>query len=406
VDRNFLGGARRLELNAAVSKLGVGSSGGLENTFLCRGLQTPDSASRLDKAINTSVNYRLAANFLQPRFFGTHTSVTAGGHLEQTSEIGLYLRHSAGAQLGVARRVAPRTVVSGSLNAERGNTDARDVFYCRALQVCDPAAIGPLKKPRWSNSLSVGAVHNATRGTLAPTSGFQARTQLDLASRVLRSDDSYLRLLADGALYRQVRTGWILSGRLMGGTFISGLEGPNGYIPPERRFYGGGANSVRGFATNALGPTVYVIDRFKVHHPKGDTVTVTSMDTLTDGSATGGRRTVLASAELTMPSPFLASYFRFATFVDAGQVWDPPTDSVVSHPGLRVTPGVGLRIATPVGPIRLDVAYNPYGPEPGPLYAIDPAGGLFRVKNRYVPPQRGGFLRRHLAFQVAVGSPF
>jgi hypothetical protein len=33
-----------------------------------------------------------------------------------------------------------------------------------------------------------------------------------------------------------------------------------------------------------------------------------------------------------------------------------------------VTPGVGVRLSTPVGPIRLDVAWNSYAPPAGPAY--------------------------------------
>jgi outer membrane protein assembly factor BamA len=36
----------------------------------------------------------------------------------------------------------------------------------------------------------------------------------------------------------------------------------------------------------------------------------------------------------------------------------------------RVTPGVGLRIASFLGPIRLDLGYNPHPPRAGPLYEL------------------------------------
>ena len=33
-----------------------------------------------------------------------------------------------------------------------------------------------------------------------------------------------------------------------------------------------------------------------------------------------------------------------------------------------MTPGVGARLSTPIGPIRLDAAYNSYAPPAGPAY--------------------------------------
>ena len=43
----------------------------------------------------------------------------------------------------------------------------------------------------------------------------------------------------------------------------------------------------------------------------------------------------------------------------------------------RWTPGLGLRIASPVGPIRFDLAYNNYPQEQGPayVYVYDPNTG-------------------------------
>jgi hypothetical protein len=68
-----------------------------------------------------------------------------------------------------------------------------------------------------------------------------------------------------------------------------------------------------------------------------------------------------------------------------------------------VTPGVGLRVATPLGPARLDVAYNPYKLQPGTLFQFDQAGNLDPVpgQSSYVLPRQGKF-----TFHIAVGQPF
>ena len=41
--------------------------------------------------------------------------------------------------------------------------------------------------------------------------------------------------------------------------------------------------------------------------------------------------------------------------------------------GLKWTPGVGVRIFSPVGPIQINVAYNPFNRPPGALYYIPEA---------------------------------
>ena len=70
---------------------------------------------------------------------------------------------------------------------------------------------------------------------------------------------------------------------------------------------------------------------------------------------------------------------------------------------IRVTPGLGLRIATPLGPARLDVAYNPYKLQPGTLFEFDDQGNLTPVQGQgsYILPRKGKF-----TFHIAVGQAF
>jgi outer membrane protein assembly factor BamA len=64
---------------------------------------------------------------------------------------------------------------------------------------------------------------------------------------------------------------------------------------------------------------------------------------------------------------------------------------------------VGLRVATPLGPARLDVAYNPYNLQAGPLYQVDSAGALTPV------PGQESYVRERssrVTFHFAVGQAF
>jgi outer membrane protein assembly complex protein YaeT len=403
VDRNFLGGARRLEVSGSLAKIGVGGPLNLQDNFICGQLRPDSNSTPLQREIATALNYRLAVDFLQPRLFGTRTSVVAQGYAERTSEIGLYLRESVGGQLGVRRRIAPRTILTTTVDVQHGRTQAPDAIFCRGFEVCDTAAIAALSKSRWTNSLTAGLLVNRTRGGASPTGGYVARSQADFASPLLGSDDRYLRGLAEGAIYRQVRPGWVLSGRIQAGSFFANYFGePADYVPPERRFYGGGPNSVRGYGLNRLGPQVYTAP--------ADT-SVNGYDSQLRASATGGTRILVTSGELSFPSPFYPNLLRLAAFVDAGQVWDtrnpggdPRTANERGSLGLRVTPGVGMRLQTLVGPIRVDVAYNPYRPEEGPLYVFDNTGRLELVNPRFRQPTPS-FLHR-LTVSLAVGNAF
>ena len=83
----------------------------------------------------------------------------------------------------------------------------------------------------------------------------------------------------------------------------------------------------------------------------------------------GGRHLAVAALEVergvakvfrrTLPAPDL---LRLAAFVDAGNAYDDLGRDLADE--LEVGAGVGVRLATPIGMVRLDVAY--------PLTADDP----------------------------------
>jgi outer membrane protein insertion porin family len=395
-DRNFLGGSRRLEVSGLASKLGVGQPfGGLEES-VCPAFRLEEQATAIDTAIAQAMNYRLAANFVQPRLFRTRNNVFAGLFSERISELDLYLRDSHGGELGLARQLAPQTLGTFSFEVRRGQTTAHDFFFCLAYDVCSPEDIELLRRARWTNRLQSSVTQNRIRMEPFPTGGHRFRTSAELAHTVFGSDDEYLRVVGDGIRYLRLSGDWVLSGRVMAGTFLDGIvPPPDGYVPPDRRFYGGGPTHVRGYRFNELGPKVYV-QRPDPREP--DTTRI-------DFSATGGTRTLLLSAEVTGPAPVFSQQLRVAAFVDAGQVW-APRDTLAVQPPIRVTPGVGVRVATPVGPLRFDMGYNPYRLEPGPLYGIDEMGRLLPepLDPRYQPPDDRSFFRR-LVFQVSVGQP-
>jgi outer membrane protein assembly factor BamA len=183
---------------------------------------------------------------------------------------------------------------------------------------------------------------------------------------------------------------------------ISSLDVPT-FIPVEHRFYGGGPNDVRGYSFNQLGPVVYVVDSANVP-PEG--ITAVDQDNVL-AYATGGNSLAVGNVELRVPSPFLGSLLRFALFADVGSVWQRGTTAPTPL-AFRITPGVGVRLQTPVGPFRLDVAYNPYRLQSGVLYENRPNGDLIEVQDpvaggpyQYQKPDREG-----IKINITVGQPF
>src|SRR5438876_4548977 len=178
------------------------------------------------------------------------------------------------------------------------------------------------------------------------------------------------------------------------------------YVPPDQRFYGGGPTSVRGYGRNELGPLAYFIryrdsiDVAATQAAAGDTVWrgVTKVPT-------GGNTAIILNAELRFPSPILAQRIRLGLFVDAGQVWERG-EELVSIRGMRVTPGAGIRLATPLGPVRIDAAYNGYPTERGPLLWLDSTGVVKQIRTSYPPLRAQKTFWQKVIIQVAVGQAF
>ena len=108
-------------------------------------------------------------------------------------------------------------------------------------------------------------------------------------------------------------------------------RGLNKPLPFNKRFYGGGIGSVRGYDINSLGPRD------------------------TDGSVLGGERRFTGTAELLFPFPGLAKdrSVRLAAFVDSGRVYGA---GFTSGGGFRHSIGIGLDWQSPFGPLRLSYA--------------------------------------------------
>jgi outer membrane protein assembly factor BamA len=144
-------------------------------------------------------------------------------------------------------------------------------------------------------------------------------------------------------------------------------------VPPQERFYSGGQNSVRGYNQGQLGPTVYIV------RAPTDTVSSGGNDVgfadpnsgFDRTSPAGGTASALLNLELRSRVGWPTDLLRWVLFLDAGRVWNNSGNYAVT--GLRATPGIGVRLVTPLGPFRVDVGYNPHPREAGPAFFLQRA---------------------------------
>ncbi len=168
----------------------------------------------------------------------------------------------------------------------------------------------------------------------------------------------YLRVVGDLRQYRPLGRRSVFAWKL-----IAGLAQPTGRadtVPFDRRFYSGGAASVRGWRLRELGPGSV-------------TFTDTTMANAETTNIFGGDIKLEASVELRhtfMHNVFKADWI-VALFTDAGNVWLGPRNP--GNPAGRfhlntfyreigVGAGAGLRIAWEYLIIRLDLAHKVHDP--------------------------------------------
>ncbi len=181
------------------------------------------------------------------------------------------------------------------------------------------------------------------------TRGDFNNVDLNVAGKGLGSSANFVRFFAQNSSYhpigrrvvfaRSVRFGWQ---KPFGSTLAAD-------IPLPERFFAGGGNSLRGFGLNQAGP----------RDPQ-------------TGFPIGGLSMLVFNQELRFPMrlPKLGSKVGGAIFYDAGNVfssvsrvtlrWAPTSFSVNSGDlaYFSHTIGFGIRYATPIGPVRVDFAYQ------------------------------------------------
>ncbi len=365
-DKNFLNRAQRIDVTGRVSKLGFGDP--THWGPLCdRGLLEQDSIG------SSKLNYYAGATVRQPTLFGGNWVPAYSAYTERRGQFKAYLRTTyIGTDISATRNIAITTPFRLGYTLEFGRTEAQPAFLCALFTLCNSTDQATIQRTLpfavASASLQQVRVDNVTE----PRIGYIASGELRGSSRFIGSNDQleFFKAFADGALYRPVTARVTLALRLRGGV-IGGTNLP----PPQERLYAGGAASVRGFQQNELGPVVYLVDSVKtkaIPQPDGTVAFVTTDSTrATRTIPTGGNRLVVANIELRIRDPFIPNLLEYVPFIDAGDVYTSHTGSARNEK-LAITPGLGLRYFTPIGPIQVNAGYNPQRTRVGPAYFTPP----------------------------------
>ncbi len=333
---NFFGGARTLQLQGKYSSLSRG----------------------------------VRANFRQPYLFSPRYEMIASAQSWFDDEPA-YKLNTEGGRVTVQRTFAPRSPFS-----QRNATTTFALAYGHEWQnyTISNEALADLSfrdelialglDPRTGegndviSSLSVDVRRTTADNVLDARRGYVISGHVEQAGKFLGGTANYIETILEGRYYVTLGRRAVFAVRVRGGA-IDGLGGvgsvsiPNQStdlnVPFFKRYFAGGATSLRGWG------------RFEVSPLSGA------------GLPIGGETLLETSTELRAP---LWGNLSVVAFFDAGNVWSNPWDFNLNQ--LRYDVGPGLRYATPIGPLRVDVGFQ-LNPIDGLLVNGEPQKRRFRV---------------------------
>lgn len=153
--------------------------------------------------------------------------------------------------------------------------------------------------------------------------GYKINAYLQGTSKDLLSTSNWLSGQLNSKLIKSLGEKMRVIGRAnLGAIWASSVE----QVPASQRFFAGGDNSIRGWGFDVLGP-----------------------DDPINNKIVGGRFLAVGSLELEHQ---IVGNWGGAVFTDFGNAFDPDFEQ-----NWEQSVGVGVRYSTPIGPVRLDLAY-------------------------------------------------
>ncbi|RMF77630.1 MAG: hypothetical protein D6739_12560, partial [Nitrospirae bacterium] len=248
----------------------------------------------------------------EPRLFGSHTAAVVN-LVQARRRFENFTKTTIGTAALLERELLPR--VHGSLGFQYDNASLSDISGEVRVTDADAGRIG----------LASGIASlfwDRRDNPLDPSRGFLLGTDLQWSTALLLSERDFLKVGLQAAAYLTPRPGWTTAFGLRTGTILPTRGGQT--IPIQVRYFLGGPSTLRAFHQDELA---------------GD-----------DPEQLGGISFLLFNLEERFP---LYRRLRGVLFSDVGNVF-ARRDPFSPLAGLRTTAGLGLRIRTPVGPLRLD----------------------------------------------------
>jgi outer membrane protein insertion porin family len=301
------------------------------------------------QGVYSSIEKRASLTYLQPRFLDVEgQTLTYTLLYDDTLDVRTFAARREEASVQLSKRFSKG--FTGAFQASFRQDNVSDIVIPVLLvsQFLQSVRLG---------MLSANFVQDRRDNPANPRHGMYNTASFDLSGRFFGSQRSFGRAILRNATYYPLGKNWVLARQTQFGVIVpfsppAGIDAQES-VPLPERFYAGGADSLRAFPFNQAGPR----DIGAPLVPGGPSSEPT-------GFPLGGNALLINNIELRFP--FIGQNIQGVLFHDMGNVYSSLSDiSFRFHQNnlqdfnyMVHDVGFGIRYRTPVGPVRVDLAYS------------------------------------------------
>jgi outer membrane protein insertion porin family len=287
-------------------------------------------------ALGARLVQRGSASYIDPHFLGTSwtSNLTLSG--ERNSENPIYTSRQGDFGFQLERPL--------NASGTRTLTVRYDYRQTTLANLLFPQLVDPEDRHVRLSTLSGTFAKDTRDQALDAHKGMYQTVELGINPIALGSSVNFARLRAQQSYYKEIGKGIVWANSLRIG---AEQEFAGSRVPLSELFFSGGGSTLRGFPLNGAGPQRSVT----VCGNPADAATCAQITV-----PTGGRELFILNSEFRIPLP-LKKGLGVVAFYDGGNVFQHVGFSDFGS-NYTNTLGIGLRYATPIGPVRLDLGHN------------------------------------------------
>jgi len=283
--------------------------------------------SRLDQ--------KALAMYNQPHFLGSSWQSLSSFSLERTSENPLFTESLGDASFQLERVISAKTNTRLQLRYDFNKTALSHILV-------PDLVLAPDQNVRLS-TVAVTLIRDTRDKPLDAHRGMFSTVDLNITPTAFGSSANFAKLFAQHAFYKPVHS------IVFAESIRLGLATPfaSSFVPTSQLFFSGGGTTLRSFPINQAGPQ-RLVPFCNVLQGQPGCVNVTV--------PIGGKQLFILNSEVRFPTHILKA-LGGVVFYDGGNVSRAINlRSFVND--YTNTIGFGIRYATPIGPVRIDIGHN------------------------------------------------